>query len=105
MRFELPYQVIGGTKFYERAEIKDAIAYLSLLVNPSDQVLRGRSAAPTGHRQHQPGAARLSLQHRRPADLCEPSYFISLAPYGYYWFRLEPPAQGFSTYGIEGSPL
>jgi DNA helicase II / ATP-dependent DNA helicase PcrA len=38
VRFELPYQVIGGTKFYERAEIKDAIAYLSLLVNPSDQI-------------------------------------------------------------------
>jgi DNA helicase-2/ATP-dependent DNA helicase PcrA len=38
VRFEIPYQVIGGTKFYERAEIKDAIAYLSLLVNPSDQV-------------------------------------------------------------------
>jgi DNA helicase II / ATP-dependent DNA helicase PcrA len=38
VRFELPYQVIGGTKFYERAEIKDAVAYLSLLVNPSDLV-------------------------------------------------------------------
>jgi DNA helicase II / ATP-dependent DNA helicase PcrA len=38
VRFELPYQVIGGTKFYERAEIKDAMAYLSLLVNPADQV-------------------------------------------------------------------
>ena len=34
----LPYQVIGGTKFYERAEIKDAVAYLSLLANPADQV-------------------------------------------------------------------
>ena len=32
------YQVIGGTKFYERAEVKDAVAYLSLLANPSDQV-------------------------------------------------------------------
>jgi ATP-dependent DNA helicase UvrD/PcrA len=42
VRFELPYQVIGGTKFYERAEIKDAIAYLSLLVNPADQVSFGR---------------------------------------------------------------
>ena len=30
--------MIGGTKFYERAEIKDAVAYLSLLVNPADQV-------------------------------------------------------------------
>jgi DNA helicase-2/ATP-dependent DNA helicase PcrA len=38
VRFELPYQVIGGTKFYERAEVKDAIAYLSLLANPADQV-------------------------------------------------------------------
>jgi DNA helicase-2/ATP-dependent DNA helicase PcrA len=37
-RFDVAYQVIGGTKFYERAEIKDAVAYLSLLVNPSDQV-------------------------------------------------------------------
>ena len=38
VRFELPYQVIGGTKFYDRAEVKDAIAYLSLLANPADQV-------------------------------------------------------------------
>ena len=38
VRYELPYQVIGGTKFYERAEIKDAIAYLNLLVNPADGV-------------------------------------------------------------------
>src|SRR3954452_8672921 len=38
VRFELPYQVIGGTKFYERAEIKDAVAYLSLLANPSDAI-------------------------------------------------------------------
>ncbi len=38
VRFELPYQVIGGTKFYERAEIKDAVAYLNLLVNPSDAI-------------------------------------------------------------------
>jgi DNA helicase II / ATP-dependent DNA helicase PcrA len=38
VRFELPYQVIGGTKFYDRAEVKDAIAYLNLLLNPSDQV-------------------------------------------------------------------
>jgi DNA helicase-2/ATP-dependent DNA helicase PcrA len=42
VRFELPYQVIGGTKFYERAEIKDAVAYLSLLVNPSDEISFGR---------------------------------------------------------------
>jgi DNA helicase-2/ATP-dependent DNA helicase PcrA len=38
VRFDVPYQVIGGTKFYERAEIKDAVAYLNLLVNPADLV-------------------------------------------------------------------
>jgi DNA helicase-2/ATP-dependent DNA helicase PcrA len=38
VRFNVSYQVIGGTKFYERAEIKDAVAYLTLLINPSDVV-------------------------------------------------------------------
>jgi DNA helicase-2/ATP-dependent DNA helicase PcrA len=38
VRAEIPYQVIGGTKFYERAEIKDAMSYLALLANPQDQV-------------------------------------------------------------------
>jgi DNA helicase II / ATP-dependent DNA helicase PcrA len=36
VRAEIPYQVIGGTKFYERAEIKDAIAYLTALINSQD---------------------------------------------------------------------
>jgi superfamily I DNA/RNA helicase len=36
VRAEIAYQVIGGTKFYERMEIKDAIAYLTVLVNPQD---------------------------------------------------------------------
>ncbi len=38
VRREIPYQVVGGTKFYERAEIKDAIAYLTVLVNPQDGI-------------------------------------------------------------------
>jgi DNA helicase-2/ATP-dependent DNA helicase PcrA len=36
VRADVPYQVVGGTKFYERAEIKDAVAYLTVLVNPQD---------------------------------------------------------------------
>ncbi|HEX3316372.1 MAG TPA: 3'-5' exonuclease, partial [Solirubrobacteraceae bacterium] len=36
VRAEIGYQVIGGTKFYERAEIKDAIAYLNWFINPQD---------------------------------------------------------------------
>ncbi len=37
VRAQIAYQVIGGTKFYERAEIRDAIGYLTFLVNPQDQ--------------------------------------------------------------------
>src|SRR3954470_10640347 len=35
-RANIDYQVIGGPKFYDRAEIKDAIAYLTFLINPQD---------------------------------------------------------------------
>ena len=38
VRHGVPYQVIGGPRFYERAEIKDAMAYLNVLDNPSDDV-------------------------------------------------------------------
>lgn len=38
IRTGMPYQVIGGTRFYERREIKDMLAYLQLLVNPADDV-------------------------------------------------------------------
>ncbi len=38
MRAEIPYRVVGGTKFYERREVKDVIAYLRVLVNPDDEV-------------------------------------------------------------------
>lgn len=34
----IPYQIVGGLKFYERREIKDVIAYLRFLLNPSDLV-------------------------------------------------------------------
>jgi DNA helicase-2/ATP-dependent DNA helicase PcrA len=41
-RFNVNYQVIGGTKFYDRKEIKDAFAYLGFLANPADLVAFGR---------------------------------------------------------------
>ncbi len=41
-RFNVNYQVIGGTKFYDRQEIKDAFAYLGFLANPADLVAFGR---------------------------------------------------------------
>jgi DNA helicase-2/ATP-dependent DNA helicase PcrA len=38
VRVGLPYKVVGGTRFYERKEIKDAIAYLRAIANPDDDV-------------------------------------------------------------------
>ncbi|MDO4784302.1 MAG: DNA helicase PcrA [Propionibacteriaceae bacterium] len=38
IRVGLPYKVVGGVRFYERKEIKDAIAYLRTIVNPADEV-------------------------------------------------------------------
>ena len=38
MRVGIPYKVVGGTRFYDRREIKDALAYLKATVNPADEV-------------------------------------------------------------------
>lgn len=46
----IPYQIVGGIRFYERKEIKDLLAHLKLLVNPRDDIALGRIVAcrPTG---------------------------------------------------------
>ena len=38
MKANIPYRIIGGTKFYERKEIKDLLAYLRLIANPHDDI-------------------------------------------------------------------
>jgi DNA helicase-2/ATP-dependent DNA helicase PcrA len=38
VRFGVMYQVVGGLKYYDRKEVKDALAYLRAIVNPDDQV-------------------------------------------------------------------
>jgi DNA helicase-2/ATP-dependent DNA helicase PcrA len=42
IRSAIPYRVLGGTKFYERAEIKDAMAYLTSIANPYDPIAWSR---------------------------------------------------------------
>ncbi len=38
MRAGIPYKVIGGTRFYDRREVKDALAYVRAVVNPADEI-------------------------------------------------------------------
>ena len=38
IRVGMPYKVVGGVRFYERREVRDALAYLRVLVNPADSV-------------------------------------------------------------------
>jgi len=38
VREGVPYQIVGGVRFYERAEVKDAMAYLAVISNPADAV-------------------------------------------------------------------
>ena len=78
VRAEVPYQVIGGTKFYERAEIKDAIAYLSLLANPSDQISFTR-VANSPRRGHRADLA-LARDRATAATLGEPVWDVAAAP-------------------------
>jgi len=38
LRFGVPYQIVGGTKFFDRAEIRDVMAYLKVMVNETDEI-------------------------------------------------------------------
>jgi DNA helicase-2/ATP-dependent DNA helicase PcrA len=68
VRREIAYQVIGGTKFYERAEIKDAIAYLVMLANPFDVVSFTRVANSPRRGIGQTSLARV-LAHAQSIDV------------------------------------
>ncbi|MEX1061588.1 MAG: UvrD-helicase domain-containing protein [Patescibacteria group bacterium] len=43
MRTGIPYTLVGGTKFYERKEVKDVLSYLRLVLNPADRVSLNRA--------------------------------------------------------------
>jgi DNA helicase-2/ATP-dependent DNA helicase PcrA len=56
-RASVPYVIVGGVRFYERREIRDAVAYLRLCVNPADDVAFRRAVAAPAR-----GVGRASLE-------------------------------------------
>ena len=68
MRSGVPYKVVGGTRYYDRREIRDAMAYLRAVVNPADEVSvkRDPQRAQAGHRRHERRQARPLRGDDRP---------------------------------------
>lgn len=77
VRGQVAYQIIGGTKFYERAEIKDAMAYLTLLANPRDAGAFARIANSPKRGLGQTSLSRI-IAHSDAID--EPIWDVALAP-------------------------
>lgn len=48
IRYNVPYRIVGGTRFYDRKEVKDLVAYLRLIFQPEDRVSFGRIANVPG---------------------------------------------------------
>ena len=69
----LPYRIVGGIRFYDRAEIKDFLAYLKFLVNPKD-VISEKRVIKTGKTRHQ---KLISLSENRP-NLAEKSTTLEI---------------------------
>ncbi len=63
----IPYTIVGGIRFYERKEIKDALAYLRVLINPQDSVAFNR-IINTPHRGIGPGTLQILSQFAEKQD-------------------------------------
>src|SRR4029077_19046491 len=70
---EIPYSLVGGVRFYERAEIKDLVAYLRVLRNPRDNfsLMRIVNQPPRGI-----GKSTLELLHDRASQLGQPLWDV-----------------------------
>lgn len=71
IRSGIPYVLVGGTKFYERKEIKDLLAYLRIIQNPNDKVSYARAEKAGKRKLAMVLAIRdnLDLANTRPAEL------------------------------------
>jgi DNA helicase-2/ATP-dependent DNA helicase PcrA len=75
LREQVPYSLVGGVRFYERAEIKDIVAYLRLLRNPRDTLsfLRVLNTPPRGI-----GRGTQELLEQRATELGQPLWDVLL---------------------------
>jgi DNA helicase II / ATP-dependent DNA helicase PcrA len=70
LRREVPYVLVGGTRFYERAEIKDLVAYLRVLRNPRDSCRCRASSTSRRAASARPPRRRSSRRRRGAASRC-----------------------------------
>ena len=69
LKYDVPHVVVGGVRFYERAEVKDALAWLRLLVNPADSMALRRVVARPARgigKTTLERAAALAAEHEEP---------------------------------------
>ena len=66
----LPYQIIGGFRFYERAEIRDALAYLRLIAQPNDDLAFERIVNQPKRGLGDKAVARIHRTPAPPASRC-----------------------------------
>lgn len=84
LRHDVPYCLVGGVRFYERAEVKDLIAYLRLLRNPRDELsfnrVLNRPARGIGRRTHEELLRRAGELELAPWDLLAEERLDGLTP-------------------------
>ena len=86
IRSAMPYRVLGGTKFYERAEIKDVMAYLIAVANPARRAgvaphpERAQARHRPGHRGGRCRATPSTNEHRSCARRCAQADELGLGP-------------------------
>lgn len=88
IRAGIPYKIVGGVKFFERAEIKDVIAYLSLLINPKDDVAAQR-VINTPKR----GLGKTAVEHIKEISILDKCCFMEACDHILQDGSLKPQAQ------------
>ncbi|MDH3428300.1 MAG: UvrD-helicase domain-containing protein, partial [Gemmatimonadota bacterium] len=73
-RARLPYRIVGGVRFYDRREIKDALSYLQLAVNPADEAAFARSVSWPRR-----GVGSITLERLRAAAMARGTTLLAAA--------------------------